>query len=44
MKIKDYYKLSITAAVVLQKYSETWFDSIDIKVEDIWGIWGDDSM
>ena len=33
MKIKDYYKLSSTAAVVLQKYSET--DWIDIKVEDI---------
>ena len=44
MKIKDYYKLSSTAAVVLQKYSETWSDWIDIKVEDIWGIWGDDSM
>ena len=24
MKIKDYYKLSSTAAVVLQTYSETW--------------------
>ena len=35
MKIKDYYKLSSTAAVVLQKYSETWSDWIDIKVEDI---------
>ena len=44
MKIKDYYKLSSTAAVVLQKNSETWSDQIDIKVEDIWGIWGDDSM
>ena len=29
MKIKDYYKLSSTAAVVLQKYSETWSDWID---------------
>ena len=44
MKIKDYYKLSSTAAVVLQKYSETWSDWIDIKVEDIWGILGDDRM
>lgn len=35
MKIKDYYKLSSTAAVVLQKYSETWSDWIDFKVEDI---------
>ena len=35
MKITDYYKLSSTAAVVLQKYSETWSDWIDIKVEDI---------
>lgn len=35
MKIKDYYKLSSTAAVVLQKYSETKSDWIDIKVEDI---------
>ena len=35
MKIKDHYKLSSTAAVVLQKYSETWSDWIDIKVEDI---------
>ena len=35
MKIKDYYKLSSTVAVVLQKYSETWSDWIDIKVEDI---------
>ena len=35
MKIKDYYKLSSTAAVVLQKYLETWSDWIDIKVEDI---------
>ena len=35
MKIKDYYKLSSTAAVVLQKYSETWSDWIDNKVEDI---------
>ena len=35
MKIKDYYKLSSTAAVVLQKYSETWSDWIDIKVEHI---------
>ena len=35
MKIKDYYKLSSTAAVVLQKYSETWSDWIDIKVEGI---------
>ena len=35
MKIKDYYKLSSTAAVVLQTYSETWSDWIDIKVEDI---------
>ena len=35
MKIKDYYKLSSTAPVVLQKYSETWSDWIDIKVEDI---------
>ena len=43
MKIKDYYKLSSTAAVVLQKYSY-WSDWINIKVEDIWGIWGDDSM
>ena len=31
MKIKDYYKLSSTAAVVLQKYSETWSDWINIK-------------
>ena len=44
MKIKDYYKLSSTAAVVLQKYSETWSDWIDMKVEDIWGILGDDRM
>ena len=35
MKIKDYYKLSSTAAVVLQKYSETQSDWIDIKKEDI---------
>ena len=35
MKIKDYYKLSSNAAVVLQTYSETWSDWIDIKVEDI---------
>ena len=35
MKIKDYYKLSSTVAVVLQKYSETQSDWIDIKVEDI---------
>ena len=44
MKIKDYYKLSSTAAVVLQKHSETWSDWIDMKVEDIWGILGDDRM
>ena len=44
LKNKDYYKLSSTAAVVLQKYSKTWSDWIDIKVEDIWGIWGDNSM
>ena len=35
MKIKDYYKLSSTAAVVLQKYLETWSDWINIKVEHI---------
>lgn len=35
MKIKDYYKLSSNAAVILQKYSETWSAWIDIKVEDI---------
>ena len=33
MKIKDYYKLSSTAAVVLQKYSETWSDWINIKLK-----------
>ena len=34
MKIKDYYKLSSTAAVVLRKYSETFdFSSIALGAE-----------
>ena len=35
IKIKEDNKLSSTAAMVLQKYSETWSDWIDIKAEDI---------
>ena len=32
---EDYYNLSINAAVMLQRYSETWSEWVDVKVMEI---------
>ena len=34
-RIKDYYNLSINAAVMFQIYSETWSEWVDVKVMEI---------
>ena len=31
-RVMDYYNLSINAAVMFQRYSETWSEWVDVKV------------